>query len=372
MICKKDNSKINIFTIDNKQLEFVNSYKYLGILVAKTGSFGSTKDMLSAKSLKVCYFIRRVLSSCKVPTIKAAMTAFDAMVMPILSYGSEIWGAYEFGAKQFQGININENAPYEKIATRFYKQILQVPTKSTHLAVRGELGRYPIIYEITRRLIKYWVRLEGIDNRLLSEAYLLVKGKNYKWYQTIQSILHTLDVNWNIDFSNKQAVTSFISEVDLNLRSYLEEQWYENMHDDSPKGPRRKSNQKNKLRTYRLFKRTFKFEEYLESCYPAIRVVLTKFRISAHDLAIEVGRRTGVEEYLRTCAICQDSIENEIHFLVKCNLYASLREDLFETLDFSNMDSDTESFVSLMTHSKITKVAEFVKNAFKIRNQQVS
>jgi hypothetical protein len=52
----------------------------------------------------------------------------------------------------------------------------------------------------------------------------------------------------------------------------------------------KKSNCSNKLRTYRLFKNKFTFEPYLYWGNYDKRRLITKFRISSHQLEIERGR----------------------------------------------------------------------------------
>ena len=77
----------------------------------------------------------------------------------------------------------------------------------------------------------------------------------------------------------------------------------------------------NKLRTYRLFKNTLKYEPYL-NLPPYLRVPLARLRTSAHGLKIETGRYTipiilytPVEE--RLCDLCGVT-EDEVHFLINC------------------------------------------------------
>lgn len=46
--------------------------------------------------------------------------------------------------------------------------------------------------------------------------------------------------------------------------------------------------------------------------------MLTKFRISAHDLKIERGRYLGLPVEERLCDLCKKNIEDEIHFMFNC------------------------------------------------------
>jgi hypothetical protein len=46
------------------------------------------------------------------------------------------------------------------------------------------------------------------------------------------------------------------------------------------------------------------------------RKLLTKFRISAHNLNIEKGRYIGTKVEDRICNLCKNNIEDEVHFLI--------------------------------------------------------
>ena len=55
--------------------------------------------------------------------------------------------------------------------------------------------------------------------------------------------------------------------------------------------------------------------------------ILTKIRISAHSLAIETRRYTKpvTPSDQRTCKYCKHLVEDEIHFLLQCPQYSSIR-----------------------------------------------
>lgn len=78
------------------------------------------------------------------------------------------------------------------------------------------------------------------------------------------------------------------------------------------------NNQKNKLRTFRLFKTNFIFEPYLNLFNFKQRQVLTKLRIEDHQLAIETGRHKNIPDPERICKLCEEEVEDEIHFLLQC------------------------------------------------------
>ena len=88
---------------------------------------------------------------------------------------------------------------------------------------------------------------------------------------------------------------------------------------------RQKLESSKKSTTYRSFKDNMKFEPYLLHTNRKERVAMTKLRVSDHKLMIEVGRhrQPSIPQEERTCYMCNDKVEDEIHFLTECRLYGS-------------------------------------------------
>ncbi len=90
-----------------------------------------------------------------------------------------------------------------------------------------------------------------------------------------------------------------------------------------------------KLRTYKLFKEEFKFENYLSSTKNLNHTqALFRFRISSHNLRIETGRytRPKIQVNQRMCIYCtSQTVETELHFLLECSLFIKERMDFLET-----------------------------------------
>ena len=82
-----------------------------------------------------------------------------------------------------------------------------------------------------------------------------------------------------------------------------------------------------KLKYYCKFKVDFIFEPYLFNIKSdRLRISLTRFRLSAHSVAIETGRFINVDRENRLCLVCnQKCVESKFHFLLVCNKYRDLR-----------------------------------------------
>ena len=91
--------------------------------------------------------------------MQTKLLLFDRMISPILTYGSEVWGIY----------NYNE---IDKLHHKFCKIILGVKTQTSNSAVLGELGRYPLSVICKERAIKYWLRINSNDrDSIMSRIY---------------------------------------------------------------------------------------------------------------------------------------------------------------------------------------------------------
>jgi hypothetical protein len=108
-------------------------------------SWGKAKLTLSQHGDKAMNMLLAFISKSKIDHNKA-LFLFDRMIVPILIYGSEIWG-YEYAE------------PIEHIHTTFCKKIVKVPSNASHIAVLGEMGRLPIFFVYTVKCVKFWTTL---------------------------------------------------------------------------------------------------------------------------------------------------------------------------------------------------------------------
>ncbi len=110
---------------------------------------------------------------------------------------------------------------------------------------------------------------------------------------------------------------TIIKEIDTNLKD---------THDESLQI---QFDLQNKLQCYSTLNRTTTFANYLLIKPFKERQILSKYRLSDHDLEIERGRhrQTWSEREQRICRHCDlQQIEDEKHFLMMCPKYLHVRE----------------------------------------------
>ena len=284
---------------------------------------------------------------------------FDSLVRPILEYAGEIWDG-----------SIAEEI--ERVHRRFCKFALGLPQSATNLAIYGELGRCPL--EVRRKaiVVKFWLRLatNWDISPLLKEAYLFISSlpSTDAWLGRVKGLLNQTGFSnvW-LNPSNISP-TDFISEFSQRCKDQYRQAWESEMKASS-----------GKLRTYRLFKKEFCREAYL-NLPPYLRVPIAKLRTSAHPLRIETGRYalpTPLPVKETTCWYCTNLVEDEVHFLITCELYQNSNErvrlfDRCSTLNpaFPHMSvTDKMSFIfQSKDHSVLKLLGYYVIYALNVRH----
>ena len=117
------------FTFDDMLIEVVREYKYLGITITSTCSFNKAISLIANQAKKVLFALLSRIVRLNYPPPVILCHLFDALVLPVLEYGGEVWGW-----------NNNCNA-IELIHRKFCKFALNLPSSATNLGVYSELGR---------------------------------------------------------------------------------------------------------------------------------------------------------------------------------------------------------------------------------------
>ena len=284
--------------LNGSEIQVVKKYKYLGILLSANGSLKPAIDILAAQANKALFSLMKSATRLQYPSPLILSHLFDSLVRPITEYASEIWTP-------------SESDEMEVLHRRFCKFALELPTSTTNIAVYSDLGRVPLSIRHKVSLLKYWLRITTSTDisPLLLEAYqlLTLNDQPNTWCRKIQRILN--EAGFSYVWSNPCEVdpTQFIKAIRQTLHIQYIQEWNGLLTASS------------KLRTYRLFKNTLKYEPYL-NLPPYLRVPLARLRTSAHGLKIETGRYTipnptPVEE--RLCDLCGVT-EDEVHFLINC------------------------------------------------------
>lgn len=308
MIFEKSRRKTTYdFYLYNKKLEIVEEFNYLGVRLFKNGNFNRTQKTIAEKSNKALHKLFSIFSNVEF-SIEQKCKLFDTLVLPVLNYGSQVWGYVD-------GQDI------ERIHTKFCRKLLCVKNSTNLTSLYGELGRIPIKIKRQISMIQYWIKLLKLPNNEIPKIiYEMLKhdvnnNNNYNgnnWAYHIKCILDNIGLSYL--WINQSPNTPFDIIKTRILDNYYQS-WYAQINNSS------------RLESYCRFKHLFEQEIYLNQItIKKYRIALTQFRLSSHSLSIERGRHNNIPKNERTCILCnQNAVENEYHFLLTCPFYRDLR-----------------------------------------------
>ena len=159
-------------------------------MVSSSGNFTLSLEHLRQKALHAFFSLRRHTDFNKLkPSI--ACKIFDSKILPILTYNSEVksW----------------DLSPIEKTHLQFCKRYLEVHNKASNIACRAELGKFPLIIDINKKVLSYLNYLHQKDeNSIVRQALkisidLYDNGKNsfYSRIMKINEYYNFYDFNYN-------------------------------------------------------------------------------------------------------------------------------------------------------------------------------
>ena len=380
--CRKRNYKI---VIDGTILEQVDSFTYLGVDFHRTGNFKYASQSLCKKGLKASNSLLKVLLA-KNLSPRILIKIFDQTILPILTYGSEIWGTFSLQSKTIfddLGNIIPEkqylNTDIEQICLYFYKRLLMVNRNTSKLATLGELGRYPIQITVIIRMLKFRERITELeDNSLLKETLQeqvrTLHTNQHQWLYFVNQIMKISNVEKCVNEGIcGDSAGDLIKKLSRTLQECFISFWRKSIWSNKLAC---EPNHGNKLRTYRYFRKFFTNETYL-NCVKNTNhwKALCQLRTSSHTLMCEVGRYHKLPYEQRMCLFCPSKkVESEFHFLFECQFYNDLRHgSVIEKAILDNQGSSLlRCFFSLLSMNDnlvLCHLAKYVYLAFEKRKK---
>ena len=329
------------FFVGKSKFENVREYKYLGLLCTPSGEIKTALEDLRSRALKAYWSLKYKLGTFFNRYILETMNLFDTLIRPILTYASDFWGC----------LKLPNNNPIENVHTMFCKHLLGVCKQATNFGVWLELGRTSIMIFAQKAAVKNWERIrKGDANLYLNLSYKDAQQDPLVWLSRIEKIL--------VDNGLGDLFREDIGENTRHISSILAQRLTDRFHQEAFSAIQ---NENSKLRTYGLVKSLVGLENYLISVTNLNhRKSLSQLRLSSHGLMIETGRHRNIAVNKRFCCFCKTEIEDEIHFVIKCNTYDHMRKPLFNECTKLKPNfqyyTDRQKFVFILTNDYLQAI----------------
>ena len=188
-----------------------------------------------------------------------------------------------------------------------------VHCKSSNDACRAELSRLPLKSKILFSSIKFYDHIISSDNTLVQLVYIATKTRN-SWVGKIKRVIQNLGY-------------SFLAEGNIPLKPHLHS-IKRRIQDHCLQEQNSNICNNSKLKFFQSVYCMGDRPPYVDLLKNVCdRSALCKIRISAHPLMIERGRHLKILSNERFCPVCKtNQIEDEQHFLLHCDGFASQRE----------------------------------------------
>ena len=369
----------------NIQLNETKEYNFLGNIINYKGNFKNAIQELSKKGLKVLFALTNRFSNFQSIPVNLSCKLFDVLIRPVLLYNSEVWFMEDY-LSMFKSLkrseqhgsvcdtlSLEDKFCYEMIHNKYCKSVLGLRKTACNISAKTELGRFSMASFIKPQVMLYFCRFHTNDiNPLLKEAYELNKSLHndgfHSWYTFALNIFKETGLNakdfetcdkpynkikYSLKMKFKQISHEFYTKKLLNKLSSITDS--------------------SKLFLYGQIKTEIKIENYLlkESNFKT-RQLISKLRVSDHNLEVEMGRYKNVPRDQRLCKLC-NKIDDEYHFLLYCKLNSTLRDCLF--LKINNLNPDFTNYQPLLKLKQLlnpksellTEIGDFIKQSLELR-----
>jgi hypothetical protein len=254
-------------------LEEVDSYKYLGMVMQKRGSWKIQKERVIRKARARMFGAWNLLVRSGRMGVGAGEKVWKALIRPVLEYGAEVW--------ETEHDRLWEEA--ELMQREMGRRILGCSRRMVNEVVLGELGWMTMRGRRKKLRLGFWAKILSMkEERWVKKVYEESRRRyeeegEKNWCSMTHEILK--EIGLEEAWEEQEVGADWKDQVGEAVLKKEEEAWQAGM--------------KKKIKTehYRKWKKRLVFEKYLlEDSNREGRRQLTRLRGGVHCLRIETGR----------------------------------------------------------------------------------
>ena len=336
--------KFKHFKFGENQIDVVDDYIYLGTKFNFNGLFQKAIDKQVFQALRSTFGMLKYVRQNNL-NVDTFTELFERSVIPVLLYGSEIWG-YE---------NLTQ---VQVMCNRVMRRFLKVHQSTSVCMLNGELGLKCIDEYVDNRMLNFWCNVAtGDENKISTILYKWIKALDIKeppqkspWLDKIKSILNNIGMSNIYDSINSVNKTWFKNTIKIKLNDIYNQKWSESVFNNVT------------CLNYRAMTTQKKVQEYLLRLPKPYWYTMCKFKTANHRMPIVQGRYSNIPVDDRVCTLCpSNKIGDEFHYLLVCNYFSDDRAKFIKKFYSRRPNMDKMSQLFNNTNSKhILNLAKFI------------
>jgi hypothetical protein len=311
-------------------IEEVDSFVYLGICFHATDSFATAGVQRVQAAERALFAMRSRSAELGLYDPVVQLQLFDALVVPVMMYGAELWGT-QYTKSKHPGLD-----ECEKLHMQFLRWVLGVRSSTPKIVMLAETGRFPLRVKMAKLVGNYWNRLVEMEEtrpakwafrrsaELGREQSGTQSSATASWARQVLSFMTSLGVDLDL------AAPSII-DVDA-LVAAAEAQHFELFLDNGTK--KRQYVENFGLPNRESYTAPAAYLQIVQS-WPA-RKRLAQLRTGSHLLQVELGRHQRATTRQCESRVCQrcgsGAVDDASHMVFECEHLARARAkyaDLF-------------------------------------------
>ena len=305
---------------------------------------------MSVKGKKDTYNILNILWKFGENNPRLFFKMFDSQIKPMLTYGSEIWGLSA------------DHTVLERVHSFAIKRLLNVSIKTPTKMIYCESGRYPLYIITYTNSIKYWIKITRLqENRIPLKAYKTLYDLHCRnktnWVSRICFALYRYGFGFVWENQGVENVNAFLLTFRQRLLDcYLQDLEYTlNTHE--------------RYSMYSTFMHLWEPPQYIHLIKNSfLRKFLTRMRLGVSQLKPHRFRFSVVHNDL-SCVFCPGVEESELHFILVCPAYQSLREQFIPSNYYQHPNALNLTLLLTDTKTCSSMSLFYVKHSLKETNQ---
>ncbi|XP_073998697.1 uncharacterized protein [Rhodnius prolixus] len=343
-------TKRHEFRYNNKQLEIVKTFQYLGVNFSKSGLFLEAAKKAVIKTNAACGAVFRLFTNAKLHSWDSRMRLYESIVLSTLLYGAAVWSLRYVDRLEMCQLN-------------FFKRLLSLGRTTPNFAVRLESGICNLKVQVAKLSIRWLCRLLEMDRtrlpricyeRLKKLDTCLLNKTEYNWVSQCKQFF----VEYDFYHLWESQDPTLIKRNLIGMLGMMSQKLREDLAN---------CNRSQFSTIYSSLSNNFNTEAqpYLRLNLP-IEIVRTIAQLRAsnkHFTVLNINRSKYTITPAKLCTICNLNQPEDLHHIFfVCPVYNGLRNKILLG------DQNLISLLRDNNKSKSFQIYTFLKNAMEIRS----